>query len=94
MSAFIARRALAAPRATVARAFSTSQPRPVAKITIIGNLAATPELKATSTGKEVVEYAVASNYGPKDNKVTSWFKVAAFEPEGPRRQFLTSLPKG
>ncbi|KAK8048406.1 primosome PriB/single-strand DNA-binding protein [Apiospora phragmitis] len=65
-----------------------------AKITIIGNLAATPEVRPTSTGREVIEYAVASNSGPKDKRVTSWFRVASFEPEGPRRDFLTSLPKG
>ncbi|KAH8673756.1 hypothetical protein BX600DRAFT_214726 [Xylariales sp. PMI_506] len=93
MSSFLARRVSAAPR-SLARAFSASSSRPLAKITIIGNLAATPELKATSTGHEVVEYAVASNSGPRDNRVTSWFRVSSFEPEGPRRDFLTSLPKG
>ncbi|KAK8114838.1 Single-stranded DNA-binding protein RIM1 [Apiospora kogelbergensis] len=88
--------ASAAPTAsrTFARAFSASAVRPRAKITIIGNLAATPEVRPTSTGREIIEYAVASNSGPKDKRVTSWFRVASFEPEGPRRDFLTSLPKG
>ena len=88
--------AAAAPAATrtFARNFSASAARPRAKITIIGNLAATPEVRATSTGREVIEYAVASNSGPKDKRVTSWFRIASFEPEGPRRDFLTSLPKG
>ncbi|KAK7949727.1 hypothetical protein PG984_002564 [Apiospora sp. TS-2023a] len=88
--------ASAAPAATrtFARGFSASAARPRAKITLIGNLAATPEVRPTSTGREVIEYAVASNSGPKDKRVTSWFKVASFEPEGPRRDFLTSLPKG
>ncbi|KAF3012985.1 ssDNA-binding protein, mitochondrial [Neopestalotiopsis sp. 37M] len=90
MSAFLARRTALTAR----RAFSTTSPRPLAKMTIIGNLAATPELKATASGREVVEYAVASNSGPRDNRTTSWFRVAAFEPEGPRRDYLTSLPKG
>ncbi|KAI1842794.1 hypothetical protein JX265_002669 [Neoarthrinium moseri] len=92
MSAFLARRATAAPR--FMRAFSSTSPRELAKITIVGNLAATPEVKATASGREVVEYAVASNSGPRDNRVTSWFKVASFEPEGPRRDYLTNLPKG
>ncbi|KAK6843714.1 hypothetical protein PG990_004413 [Apiospora arundinis] len=88
--------ASAAPTATrtFARTFSASAARPRAKITIIGNLAATPEVRPTSTGRDVIEYAVASNSGPKDKRVTSWFKVASFEAEGPRRDFLTSLPKG
>ncbi|KAK8041897.1 ssDNA binding protein [Apiospora rasikravindrae] len=88
--------ASAAPMAsrTFARTFSASAARPRARITIIGNLAATPEVRPTSTGREVIEYAVASNSGPKDKRVTSWFKVASFEPEGPRRDYLTSLPKG
>ncbi|ORY69758.1 uncharacterized protein BCR38DRAFT_334273 [Pseudomassariella vexata] len=90
---FLARRATAAvPR--FARPFSATIPRPVAKITIVGNLAATPELKATSTGRELVEYAVASNSGPKDKRVTSWFRVTSFVEEGPRRDFMTSIPKG
>ncbi|KAI8624386.1 nucleic acid-binding protein [Xylariaceae sp. FL1651] len=76
------------------RAFSASARRDIAKITLVGNLAATPELKATSTGREVIEYAVASSDGPRDNRHTSWFKVATFAEDGPRRDYLTSLPKG
>ncbi|KAI1313707.1 nucleic acid-binding protein [Xylaria venustula] len=95
---FLARRlATATPRllgATSTRAFSASARRDIAKITLVGNLAATPEVKATSTGKEVIEYAVASGDGPRDNRHTSWFRVATFSEEGPRRDYLTSLPKG
>jgi hypothetical protein len=76
------------------RAFSVSARRDIAKITLVGNLAATPEVKATSTGKEVIEYAVASSDGPRENRHTSWFRVATFAEEGPRRDYLTSLPKG
>lgn len=77
-----------------ARAFSTSARRDIAKITIVGNLADTPELIATSTGREILRYAVASNSGSRDNRTTSWFRVTSFEPEGPRRDFLCTLPKG
>ncbi len=77
-----------------ARAFSTSARRDIAKITIVGNLADTPELVATSTGREILRCAVASNSGSRDNRTTSWFRVTSFEPEGPRRDFLRTLPKG
>ncbi|KAI1644519.1 nucleic acid-binding protein [Daldinia loculata] len=90
---FLARRATAAAPG-LARAFSASARRDVARMTLVGNLGATPEVKATSTGRELVEYAVASSHGQKENRQTSWFKVAAFIEEGPRRDFLTSLPKG
>lgn len=93
MSAFLARRAVAAPRAA-ARAFSTTPARPLAKITIVGNLAQTPELQATSTGREILKYAVASNRGVGDNSKTSWFRVTSFEGEGPRRDYFQTLPKG
>ncbi|KAF3770033.1 nucleic acid-binding protein [Cryphonectria parasitica EP155] len=92
MSSFLARRAVAAPR--IARAFSTTPARPVAKITIVGNLAGPPELQATSTGREILKYAVASNQGRGENAKTSWFRVTAFEDEGPRRDYFQSLPKG
>ncbi|KAH7170365.1 hypothetical protein EDB81DRAFT_162046 [Dactylonectria macrodidyma] len=78
---------------SVARAFSTSAPRAVARITIVGNLADTPELHSTSTGRDVVRYAVASNYGRAENRKTSWFRVTSFA-EGGSRDFLMNLPKG
>lgn len=90
---FLARRAVAAtPRA--ARAFSTTPSRPLAKITIVGNLVQTPELQATSTGREVLKYAVASNTGRGENTRTSYFRVSSFEAEGPRRDYFQTLPKG
>ncbi|KAI0905037.1 nucleic acid-binding protein [Ustulina deusta] len=93
---FLARRlTTATPRLLGAtRAFSASARRDIAKIILVGNLAATPEIKATSTGREMVEYSVASSDGPRDNRHTSWFRVATFVEEGPRRDYLTSLPKG
>ncbi|KAI0550220.1 nucleic acid-binding protein [Xylaria curta] len=82
------------PRLLASRTFSASARRDIAKVTLVGNLAATPEVKATSTGREIIEYAVASNDGSRENKHTSWFRVATFAEEGPRRDYLTSLPKG
>lgn len=92
MSSFLFRRAAAAS-ATTARSFSTTSPRSIAKISIIGNLADTPEVYQTSSGRDIIRYAVASNTGPKDNRQTSWFRVATFV-EGPRRDFMLSLPRG
>ncbi|PTB64342.1 nucleic acid-binding protein [Trichoderma citrinoviride] len=93
MSSFLLRRSVAAS-AGAARAFSTSSPRSVARITIIGNLADTPEAQtASSSDKEFVRYSVASNSGSKDNRQTSWFRVTSFV-DGPRKDFMLSLPKG
>jgi tRNA uridine 5-carboxymethylaminomethyl modification enzyme len=91
MSAFL--RSLARPASGV-RAFSTTAQRGVARITIIGNLGGTPELRASSTGREYIRYAVASSSGPVSNRTTSWFNVRAFVPEGPQRDFFLNLPKG
>ncbi|KAI9837461.1 MAG: hypothetical protein M1819_007109 [Sarea resinae] len=85
--------AAAAAATATARLFSTTPAAPLAKMTIIGRLAADPEITATSTGQEMVRYAVGTSYGPKDNRQTSWFRVASFD-EGPRRDFLMSLGKG
>jgi hypothetical protein len=63
-------------------------------MTIIGRLADTPELQATSTGQEILRYAVGTNSGPRDNQKTSWFRVTSFLPEGPHRDFIASLDKG
>ncbi|KAI1500373.1 hypothetical protein F5X99DRAFT_386302 [Biscogniauxia marginata] len=95
-ASLFARRLSAAPamRTSFSRAFSASPRRDVAKITLVGNLAAPPEMKSTATGLELVEYSLAHSHGPKDNRQTSWFRVTAFAEEGPRRDFLTSLPKG
>lgn len=91
MSSFLRTRTL--PRAT--RAFSTTTQRSsFAKMTIIGRLADTPELQATSTGQEILRYAVGTSSGPRDNQKTSWFRVTSFLPEGPQRDFIASLDKG
>ncbi|OAA77745.1 Single-strand DNA-binding protein [Akanthomyces lecanii RCEF 1005] len=93
MSSMLFRRTATAPVASAARAFSTSSPRSIARISIIGNLADTPELVPTNSGREIIKYAVASNSGPRDNRQTSWFRVTSFA-EGPRKDFLLTLPKG
>lgn len=78
------------------RAFSTTAPRPLAKMQLIGRLADTPEMTPTSTGREIVKYALGVSTGARDaegRRATSWFNVASFV-EGPQRDLLLSLPKG
>lgn len=85
----------ALPRAG-ARAFSTTTPRSLAKMQLIGRLADTPAVNPTSTGRDVIRYAVGVSTGSRDengNRGVSWFKVASFS-EGPQKDLLLSLPKG
>ncbi|OJD22542.1 hypothetical protein ACJ73_06106 [Blastomyces percursus] len=75
------------------RNFSTTGSNALARINIIGNLGNTPELRATSSGRELVTYSVATSYGPKEDRQTSWWRVTSFA-EGPSRDHLLNLPKG
>jgi hypothetical protein len=86
-------RAVAAP-ASGFRSFSSSPSHSIARIIITGRLAAEPELQPTSTGQDVIKYAVGTSYGSRENRQTSWFRVASFQPEGAQRDHLLSLPKG
>ncbi|KKZ68276.1 single-strand binding protein family [[Emmonsia] crescens] len=76
------------------RNFSTTRPNALARINIVGNLGGPPELRATSSGRELVNYSVATSYGPKDDRQTSWWRITSFAPEGPSRDHLLNLPKG
>lgn len=77
-----------------ARGFSSTAQRALARMTLTGRLAAEPELQATSSGQDIIKYAIGSSHGPKDNRQTSWFRIASFLPEGAQRDYLLSLPKG
>ncbi|KAM7192666.1 hypothetical protein V8F20_008729 [Naviculisporaceae sp. PSN 640] len=85
-------RAIARPSA---RAFSSTPSNSLARLTVIGNLGATPELKPTSTGREMIKYTVAARgrQGP-DGPQTSWFNIVSFSEEGRFRDYMLSLPKG
>ncbi len=52
------------------------QSRGLARMTIVGRLADTPEKVATASSQTVIRYALATNNGPRDNRQTSWWKVA------------------
>ncbi|PGH05740.1 hypothetical protein AJ80_08297 [Polytolypa hystricis UAMH7299] len=83
-----------APTSSILRSFSTTAPRDFARLTVVGNLGAPPALEATSTGREVVRYTVATSYGSSENRKTSWFRVNCYLPDGPVRAHLLNLPKG
>ena len=81
---------------TFSRAFSTTTPRSLARMQLIGRLADQPELEHTSTGREISRFALGVSTGPRDeagNRGVSGFKIATFI-EGPQRDLLLSLPKG
>lgn len=77
-----------------ARTFSTTRPSQLARLTLVGRLGTDPELSDTSTG-QIIKYVVGTSYGSKDNRKTSWFRIASFAGEGtPQRDHLMSLTKG
>jgi len=76
------------------RAFSTTSSAQLARLTMVGRLGTDPELTETGKG-EVIKYVVGTSHGPKDNRQTSWFRVASFAQEGtPQRDYLMGLSKG
>ena len=86
-------------RATSRRAFSSSPVSPLSKITLIGRLAAAPDLHTTTSGAEYIRYSLGVSTGPRDEsgqQATSWFRIANFNTqEGSRaREYLLGLEKG
>jgi len=80
--------------ATTTRTFSTTRPVSLARMQLIGRLAATPELQPTSTGRDIVRYAIGTTHRTSRGEETSWFRVASFVDEGARRDLVLGLPKG
>lgn len=79
---------------TFARTFSQTTPSQLARLTLVGRLAADPELKQDKRGSDYINYTVGTSYGPKDARQTSWFRVASFAAEGPGRDLTMGLTKG
>ncbi|KAI9784955.1 MAG: hypothetical protein M1839_001151 [Geoglossum umbratile] len=75
------------------RAFSTTPRANLARMTVVGRLAADPEPTVTSAGHELVKYAVGTSDGTGENQKTSWYRFGAFV-EGPRKDYLLGLKKG
>ncbi|KAL8999992.1 MAG: hypothetical protein Q9169_001237 [Polycauliona sp. 2 TL-2023] len=78
----------------VKRTFSTTPRSHLAKISILGRLAAEPELTPTSSGQDIIRYAIGTTSGPRENRQTNWWKVTSFTAEGPGRDNLMRLGKG
>lgn len=76
------------------RTFTTTASRPLANINLVGRLAAEPELTPTSSGTDMIRYSLGTGHGNRENRSTSWWKVACFLPEGSARDALLSLGKG
>ncbi len=77
------------------RGFATTRPSQLARLTLVGRLGTDPEITTTSTGGEVIKYVVGTSYGPKENRQTSWFRVASFaDKQSPIREKIMGLSKG
>lgn len=77
------------------RAFSVSSPSRLARITLVGRLGTDPEVVESAKGSQVIKYVIGTNYGPRENRQTSWFRIASFAQEGsPGRDYLLGLTKG
>ncbi|EPS34676.1 hypothetical protein POX_a00352 [Penicillium oxalicum] len=97
MSAFTSLRpslGLARTAAQASRGFSSSASRSVARMIITGRLANEPELQSTASGQDIIKYTIGTSHGSRENRQTSWFRVASFLPEGSQRDFIMGLPKG
>jgi hypothetical protein len=76
---FLTSRSLAiSPRAAGVRSFSSSPISRIARMTVVGRLAAQPELFTAQSGQEIIRYAIGTSSGPPDKRETSWWKVASF----------------
>ncbi|KAI9784018.1 MAG: ssDNA-binding protein, mitochondrial [Peltula sp. TS41687] len=75
------------------RSFSSTSSSQLARILLVGHLAADPEVH-TVNGKEIVRYVVGTEYGRTGNRQTSWFRVANFAADGPNKEISLGLQKG
>jgi hypothetical protein len=70
---------------------STPAAANVARMTIIGRLGADVEAYKAASGTEMMRYAVATNYGPADNKQTSWWRVQSFDSRPEAKERMTQM---
>lgn len=59
-----------------------------AQATIMGHLGRDAETKTTGSGKQVTEFSVAVGRKEKDQKVTDWYKVTAWQLPDWKRDLL------
>lgn len=77
------------------RAFSTTRPTHLARMTLVGRFGADPEL-VDRPGLSIVRHVLGTSHGTKDNPQTSWFRITSFvnEAQESRKNFLMGLEKG
>jgi hypothetical protein len=90
---FLLRPALTARATPCACAFSSTRPSQLARMTVVGRLAAAPEEVTVAGDRTLVRYAIGTSYGKGEKQKTSWFRIASFV-EGAQKDFLLSVPKG
>lgn len=61
-------------------------------ISLVGNITAQPELRFSQEGKPRTSFTVAVNEGPKDNEITHFVRVTAFDSLA--ENLVDSLTKG
>lgn len=85
------RRTAASP--SLARAFSSTRPSQLARMTIVGRLGADAESLESANGRAYNRYVVGTDSGPRENRTTSWYRVTSFA-EGPVKEKVSGLKKG
>jgi hypothetical protein len=80
-----------APAST--RAFSSTRPSQLARMTVVGRLGVAPEEVTVSGDRTLVRYVVGTSYGKGEDKKTSWFRIASFV-QGAQKDYLMNVPKG
>ncbi|KAF8536136.1 single-strand binding protein family [Trichophaea hybrida] len=85
-------RSLISATPALARAFSSTPRAAIAKVTIVGRLAADVEFVTTASGTEIAKYTVGSRYKQGGEDKVSWFRVASFDEH--TKNYLHGLKKG
>lgn len=77
------------------RAFSTTRPAQLARMTLVGRFGTEPEV-VERNGSTIIRHVLGTSHGPKDNPSTSWFRITSFvnDSQESRRNFLMGLEKG
>jgi len=71
---------------------STSRAQDVAKLTLCGHVATPPETVDTPAGGSFLKYTVATGFGSREMRRTSFWRVAVFDER--QKEIVSSLSKG
>lgn len=90
-----ARRSAISLPSSLSRTFTTTTRNQIARMTIVGRIGTDPEVSDTQNGQKLVKFVVGSNSGPRDNQLTSWFRVASFvQADSKKGEYLMGIGKG